>query len=502
MKTKLIALLLALTMLFSFAACSDSPETPDETNGANNETEANGTETEAPVDERSYLEIALDNYSGVDLEKTEFKILSPSPGNHFYGNSGTEENEIFYEEPSDSALPNAIYNRNLQVSEALGIEIVPVWGVAPADITNIVRTNDAAGDKEYYDVILNRLDYEVTYATNGFLLNFFDIASMDLENDWWDRQIVDTFTIYDNYLFTLSGDINYYDDYAVQITFFNKGLVAENGFDDPYQLVRDGNWTLDKMVEMSEVARFDFNGDGNFVLGTDVIGIADNPDYVLHYIYCYGLRMSENDADGIPQVVWPNDQNTGAIDDLWTYLSDPGVVVADQWSGASAFIQDTVLFYSEMLGMIPQFREMESDFGILPMAKGDASQERYMAYVSNGWTTAYAIPSVFTPDEAYETGIILECLSAASKDLVTPALYDQLLESKYIRDEESKEMLSYILNSKIYDWAGDLDWASSLRSAYQNVRTNGTASFTTALEASKKQLNKQLEKLVENLIGE
>ena len=73
-------------------------------------------------------------------------------------------------------------------------------------------------------------------------------------------------------------------------------------------------------------------------------------------------------------------------------------------------------------------------------------------------------------------------------DEVTPALYDQLLESRYIRDPESKEMLTYILDSKLYDLAGDLSWATALRSAYQNALTNGPSSLNTALSAGKRAL--------------
>lgn len=498
MKTKILSLLLALTLLFSFAACTEDPDS------GSGDDSSNGTDavsdTEPIADDRTNLEIALDNAGNIDLEKTEIRILSPDPGKHFYNWGGAEENEIFYEEPSSESLPNAIYNRNLKVSEALGIEIVPVWAGDTGDISNIVRTNDAAGDKEYYDVILTRLDHAISNASNGFLLNFHDITSMNLENGWWDRHIIDTFTIYDNYLYVLSGDINFYDDYAVQTMFFNKELISDNGLEDPYQLVRDGKWTIDKMIAMSEDAHFDYNGDGVYEPGIDILGIGDNYDAVCHYIFCYGLKMSENDENGVPQVVPANDLNTAALDDIYTLFTNSEISSTSM--SASQFMDDKFLFYGEMLGSIPMFRDMETDFGIIPMPKGDESVEGYRAYVSNGWTTVYSIPSVFTPAEAYETGIILECLSAASKDEVTPALYNQLLESKYIRDEESKEMLTYILDSKVYDWAGDLSWASSLRNAYNGVLTNGPSAFTTALTANTKSLNKQLEKLVENLLGE
>lgn len=491
MKIKLLALLLALATLLPLAACGDPAD-----DSGDSENDAAGSDTVGEVDDRTNLEIALANYEGIDLEGRTFRILSPDPGNHFYGYSGSDENEVYYAEPSSEALPNAIYYRNLLIAEHLGVEIEPVYAGSTDNISSIVKTNDAAGDKEYYDVILTRLDYEITYATNGMLLNYYDITSMNLKNSWWDKHIVDTFTIDNSILYTLSGDLNYYDDYAVQIMFFNKRLCTDLGYDLPYQAVRDGKWTIDLMTEMAAEATYDENGNGMYEPGTDIIGLGDNYDAVPHYVFCYDLKMSDNDENGVPTVVWPNDTNTAVLDELYNILT------ADYTStsmNASQFMNGKFLFYGEMLGMIPSFRDMEEDFGILPMPKGDESIDGYRAYVSNGWTTAYAIPQYFTVEEAYDIGIILECMSAASKDEVTPALYDQLLESKYIRDEESKEMLTYILDSKVYDWAGDLAWASSLRTAYQGVLTNGSSSFTTSVKATEKALKKQLEKLYDNL---
>ena len=53
--------------------------------------------------------------------------------------------------------------------------------------------------------------------------------------------------MYGNKLYTLSGDINYYDDYAVEIVIFNHNICKDAGFDFPYKDVKEGTWTVDKM---------------------------------------------------------------------------------------------------------------------------------------------------------------------------------------------------------------------------------------------------------------
>ena len=60
-------------------------------------------------------------------------------------------------------------------------------------------------------------------------------------------------------------------------------------------------------------------------------------------------------------------------------------------------------------------------------------------------------------------------------------------------------MLDYILDSKVYDWAGDLDWATSLRSVYQNIISKGSDSFASSMESIRRATTKSLEKLAESI---
>ena len=496
---KLLCLVLVITFVLSAVIACGPAKDPEDTTGGSGETGTGGTEKDSYDPDLSAFENALKQYGNLDaLKGEEFVILSPSPGSHFYHYSGATENEVWYEEPSAESLPYAIYQRNNKVEETLGITITPYWGSSPDNITTIVNTNNAAADTDF-NVVLNRLDYEITYAQNGYLYNFYEIDSMNLKNHWWDKQIVDTFTIYGNKLYVLSGDINYYDDYAVQIVLFNKGMCKEIGYDYPYQAVRDGKWTIDLMTEMADAAKYDANGDDVYTPGTgDILGLGDNYDCITHFLYCFGQTMSTQNSDGEPEVVWADDFNVSAIEKIYEIFTSD-YASTDTGGNVTLFSNDKLLFYCEMLGVLPTYKDMKSDFGILPMPKADASMERYNAYVSNGWSTSYGIPITFSKDAVYNTGIILECLSAASMDYVTPALYDQLLESRYIRDQESKEMLGYILDSKVYDLAGDLSWATALRSVYQNVLTNGPSSFTTGLEAGKRSITRSLEQFCESI---
>ncbi len=490
---KPVCFLLALMFLLSAVSLSSCVNTDD-----GNGTEPPLTDPDGFDPEKSALENAMAQFKDIaSLEGKEFVILSPSPGQHFYYITGSEENEIYYEEPSSDPLPNAIYSRNRKLEDKLGITIKAQWGGSTDDINNIVTLNNAAGDTEF-NAILTRLDNEMTYATDGQLYNIGDILSMNPKNRWWDENIVNTFTIYGNRLFVIAGDINYYDDYSVQAVLFNKPLMDELNLTYPYEAAREGKWTIDMMTEMAAVGKAEINGDDVLTPGVDRLGLADDMDCVLHFLYPYGLSMSTVNKKGEPEVVWANDINTAVVEKVCDIFNSD-YVSTDTANNLSHFRKGKIVFYCSLLGSLPGLRDMEEDFGVVPMPKGDPEMDRYMAYMSNGWSTAVAIPSTLSVSEAYDTGMILECMSAASMDYVTPALYDQLLESKFIRDPESKEMLALVFDSKVYDWAGDLAWAKSLRSVYQTIRSN-PSSFARMMAKIKNPVEAALEQLREGLM--
>ena len=74
-------------------------------------------------------------------------------------------------------------------------------------------------------------------------------------------------------------------------------------------------------------------------------------------------------------------------------------------------------------------------------------------------------------------------MCAASTDTVMSALYDVMLTSKLIRDEESQEMLEYIFASKCYDISGDLAWGNGLTGIYLGLSKKSTNTFVSDMDS-------------------
>jgi len=111
------------------------------------------------------------------------------------------------------------------------------------------------------------------------------------------------------------------------------------------------------------------------------------------------------------------------------------------------FSSDRALFTIVDINSIETFRNMETDFGILPLPKYDEAQENYRSLSMSGFIT---VPQSTADVEL--SGKAAELLSHYSAEIFTPAYYDLLLDSKVARDEESSEMLDIIFDSIVFDY--------------------------------------------------
>lgn len=489
---KCISLSLALILAaLSLLSCSDNGG--EETKSASSETvqqSASNTESESETEaEKTVTDTVREKYSSYSYDGYEYKVLAPGPNAHFaYDEVGADVNEVWVEESDGTPLNDAIFARNLATEDLLGIKVTPIFADNDENIRNQVKTEVTAGTTDY-DTVLNRMDYIGPQAESGLYLNLMD--HLDTSNPWWDKNIVETFTMFNSKLYWITGDINVFDDFAVEVLFTNKSILEQNGFELPYKDVLEGKWTIDRMYQIAKACEKDLDGDGKMTVGKDVIGHIEGNDHIKHWIYAMGEKSCDIDKDGNLEVNILTESHISAIDTLFSYMVEKQMTYTGAWQD---FLKGGIVFCGAMLGPINSLREMEDDFGVIPMAKKDEAQERYGNYVSNGWTTAYAIP--MTNKDPDRTGIILEVLCGFSTDTVRSALYDVLFAAKLVRDTESVEMLDIIFDTKSYDWAVDFSWGGSFANLYNGIYNTKNNTYVSGATKSQKIINKMLDKVI------
>ncbi|MCL2519342.1 MAG: hypothetical protein FWF15_12345, partial [Oscillospiraceae bacterium] len=157
------------------------------------------------------------------------------------------------------------------------------------------------------------------------------------------------------------------------------------------------------------------------------------------------------------------------------------------------FANGNGLLLMTQIGIIQQLRNMEIDFGLLPVPKLNEQQEKYLLNI-DGHAQLMAIP--ITVRETEKVGAILEALSYYSHKYLVPAYYDVNLKTKFSRDNESSEMLDIIMDGRIFDFGYVYDnWVIAFQFQYliREKAINYVSKIESLLPTAEAQLKKILD---------
>ena len=118
----------------------------------------------------------------------------------------------------------------------------------------------------------------------------------------------------------------------------------------------------------------------------------------------------------------------------------------------------------------------ESDVGIVPCPKYDENQTEY--YSRAGFNGATCITILTSTPDLDRAGMLLEVFSAESKNYISPAFYEKLFTDRYTNDDESKEMLSIVIESEIIDLDQVFKWGDLIVAA-SSAASRGTGNPST-----------------------
>ena len=376
MKRNLIFALVAAMLLPMFASCSET--TPDEGGAVNSSSADGGTETVAEEPEPDKYDLAKEKFSTIaeaDFAGADFGIAAQAA-------TGNSEKEIWVEELTGDAVNDAVYNRNLSVNERFNCNIT----LTPGDVNSIVRQAVQAGDGTYKLAFPN-MATAASMAQVGLLMDYNKLENLILTEAWWDQGTL-AMEIADK-VFFMNGDINYLDNDVTYIQLFNKQLITDVGLDVPYDLVREGRWTIDQFREMCMNVTTDLDGDGSFT-DKDRYGYVTTSEGPCTFFYGSGLTLISYDDAGVPVLNIDVEKTVSALEKVVKIISEDNItrIPSDVAVGKSMFMEDRVLFYGEVLSYIVNVRDMETAFGVLPIPKYDELQEQYYTYCNAISSTA------------------------------------------------------------------------------------------------------------------
>jgi len=483
MKTKrtLAMLLCICTAFLTLTACSSD--------------DSGSTETTAPqADDTSAQTTAEANYleklGTLDLKGAEIR---------FAAHHGTSNRQNFPGDSEDGEPVNdAMYKRNLEVETMYNCKFVNTATDAPDALKTLTLNAVLAGDDTFDIIFADMNSTAKNLMLNGALVCYDDIPHVDLSQQWWNK--------YNSTDLALGGKIYFPTGVISPMYFkaaygmmFNKRLADSLGTGDIYGTVYDGSWTIDKMASMMKDASSDINGDGKMDLSDRYALVYDEVAGFAFYIGT-GLKMVDFDKDGMPYLVMGSDKSVSTIDKLRSIVGDKSTCLRGEDYEKNAefnvFAEGRALFAGQTLVRVSEYRDMEDDFGLIPMPKLNETQDEYYSYAQPWSGTSVAIPVTNTKLDA--TGMIVEAMAYLSDDYIRTAMYEVTYKAKLARDEHSEKMLDIITETASFDLNVIFSWGSSANILRDNVMGN-KENFASEFAAVEEAANTQLAQLKETL---
>ncbi|GHU35243.1 hypothetical protein FACS1894105_03540 [Clostridia bacterium] len=487
MKRKIAGLTVAVLICVNIAACSSQSGDKSDT------TSSSGSVTSAEATTVSYA----DNLPNLDFGGQTFTILSREDDTSIFGM------EMGVEEENAEIVNDSIYRRNKTVEKRLNVNIkvvkMPGSWADREGFSNAVKNSVATNDN-LYNLVAGYAYYFPPLALTGNFANWHNMPYTDFDAPYWSADLANEMTI-DGKLYFMTGDLSLSTIWNMSCVFFNKKLVADLDIkEDFYQLVLDGKWTWDKIADISRGIYSDLNGDGvhdaGDLYGTVYTAAGTNNESVFVSI---DQPITVKDSDGYPQLVMNSPKTVKFTEMLMDFaFNNPGVFVNLSDSSVDimeSFLADRSLFVPFRLTGTDLMREMDSDYGILPMPKFDEAQEKY-ATMSHDWYSLMCVPVTNTDFEFVSA--VTEALASESYQTVTPAYFETTLKGKYSRDDTSSQMLDIIRDGMRFDFAvvnsASMD---NIAHIFRELSGKKSADFASLYESREKRYNVFLDRLVE-----
>lgn len=425
MKIKAIAIMLAL---LTTGACLYS---------CSNEKEKK-TSTVTPAEYSGDNEL-LSALSDKSFDGYEFRMLLRK------GHAGSQ----YQESDSDDLINSAIYRRNKLVEERFGITISA--SESSSDNYDTDALNSILAGDDAYDMVLNHSRAAMAYALQGAAININDIDSINLDKPYWTQDLRNTFEI-GGKMYFLDGDFSVQSLSSAMCICFNKRIFDDLGFEYPYELVKNGEWTFDEFAYLAKKGGKDLNGDGLMKPEDDMFGFYDSDWYgPIEIIYTGGQKICGKNDEGLLELTLYSNKTADIFSSYFDLMENKNCFlnISDLSSSYTGqmFTEGRAMMTHAGLGSAVSYRGMDDDFGIVPWPKY-AEEDEYASIV-NAFSSLGIIPVTVSDPE--RTGAIAEALCAYGSVEVVPAFYDVTLKTKSARDNDSEEMMDIIKDSIVYD---------------------------------------------------
>jgi hypothetical protein len=253
---------------------------------------------------------------------------------------------------------------------------------------------------------------------------------------------------------------------------------------------------MDAYINMANQVTNDVDGNGVYD-SNDLYGALVWDDTMMGVVNCSGAKCVTVNNQGLLELTLNTETVVDSVTKFLNFAAQKQNCCAYQrlnWTDAllvNMFSGDQSLFLTQLIQIVPKMRDMDTDFGILPIFKYTETQDKYYTTMGSWHSVFVVVPN--GQKNVERTGIITEMLACEGMYDLTEAYYEKTLVGKTTRDEESRAMLDIIFSSRVYD----LGWFFQIggyNESVMNLFRNNNNNFASMYKTSSKVATKSLEK--------
>ena len=435
MKKFLICFLLLSMLLSCFALVGCQKE---------DEKETNETDTEEIILETGEGNAALTLPSNLNYGGEEFNIL-------IYNTMVDEFGKDDLDKPD--AIQEALFNRDAYIEEQLDVDFnyfqMNGQFADKETFSNTVRSS-VMGNSKSWDLIGTYSMVAPQLALNNVLVDMRTLDNVDFTRAWYPQFMLDASTI-NNKTYFATGDASTNVLYAMQGVAFNATAAAARGIyeDDLYQMVYDGEWTLETMFSLCEELGTELGGDGVWDANDFYPIITSNAACLDSFYFSSGLTLINENEDGKLSI--SSDVLSEKVLSVYAMIYDAKQTYKSFYdsSNENTIMEEHCIFsISPMINFRSNWAESKERFRVLPFPKYDeGSTSEYQTFLSM-WHTQYCIPNDI---DDYERSVaVFEYLGYTSYNNVTPVIFEETMKLRYSENDDCAKMFDIMRNGCTY----------------------------------------------------
>lgn len=463
MKKKYFALFLALlTVLTPLVSCKKD-------NGKGNDT----TQETIDLDYNDGYD-----YGKLDCGNEDFTFLQCYDDTYGMKTALTPENGETGDEFSD-----AVYSRNVKLGTLYNVNFKCITRDIE-ETADFVRTQCMGGDEAVDAAFV--MGMKISGLIGEGLLN--DIAAMpdiQIYEPWWGQTIREESQFGGaSTLYFAQSDISVTGFELTWGVVFNIAHITALDMENPYDLVENKQWTMNKLFEMAKDG-MQPNPDDSYTYNEDtscILGLVTYNNFAMAALNGAGCFLTRKNDIGMPVFTGEGERFSDVVERYATAFNTPGMMKHANDEGfhyEDIFAKQRALFAGVEVKATAKFRATGIEYGLVPVPMYDSNQETYYSNVNRA-TPLLVIPNTNT--NADKTGRILDTMAYLSYKELLPVYYESCLSYKQLGTLQASKMLDIIRDTRCFETSLVYGWTTDYYLEIRSIMT-GYSATTTATSA-------------------